>query len=141
MSSDKILHVTELDFQDKVLGSDKPVLVDFWAVWCGPCKTIAPLLEEAADQYGDQLQIAKLIARQANLLLLDEPTNHVSLDVLEEFEKALLDFPGPVIAISHDRHFIRRFANEIWQLDDHHLRRYLGSWEEFRMAQGTLAID
>ncbi len=79
-----------------------------------------------------KLQIAILIARKANLLLLDEPTNHVSLDVLEEFEDALFEFPGPVIAISHDRHFIRRFANEIWQLDGNALSRFLGTWEEYQ---------
>lgn len=60
MASEKILNVGESDFQEKVLGSDKPVLVDFWAVWCGPCKTIAPLLEEAAEKYADQLQVAKV---------------------------------------------------------------------------------
>ncbi len=63
-----------------------------------------------------KLQIAQLIAHKANLLLLDEPTNHISFDVLEEFERALLKFPGPVIAISHDRRFIERFANEVWEI-------------------------
>jgi len=70
-----------------------------------------------------KLQIARLIAARANLLLLDEPTNHLSLDVLEEFEAALLDFPGPVIAVSHDRHFIARFANDVWTIDDGRLNR------------------
>lgn len=79
-----------------------------------------------------KLQIAGLIAQQANLLLLDEPTNHISLDVLEEFEQALLDFAGPVVAISHDRHFIERFANEIWEIQDGKLRRFLGNWEEYQ---------
>ena len=79
-----------------------------------------------------KLQIARLIARQANLLLLDEPTNHISLDVLEEFEKALLNFPGPIIAISHDRRFIERFANEIWEMKDGRLSRSLGNWERYR---------
>lgn len=64
-----------------------------------------------------KLQLARLIAQQANLLLLDEPTNHISLDVLEEFETALARFPGPIVAISHDRHFIQRFAGEIWALE------------------------
>ena len=82
-----------------------------------------------------KLQIACLIAQQANVLLLDEPTNHISLDVLEEFEQALLDFPGPIIAVSHDRRFIQRFANQIWTLEDGTLRCFLGSWEEFRVRE------
>ncbi len=70
-----------------------------------------------------KLQLARLIAQQANLLLLDEPTNHISLDVLEEFETALARFPGPIVAISHDRHFIQRFAEEIWTLEAGQLYR------------------
>lgn len=65
-----------------------------------------------------KLQIARLIARRANVLLLDEPTNHVSFDILEELEKALLDFPGAILAVSHDRRFIHRFARRIWELKD-----------------------
>ncbi len=79
-----------------------------------------------------KLQIAGLIAQQANLLLLDEPTNHISLDVVEEFERALLDFPGPVVAISHDRRFIERFANEIWEMRDGQLTRFMGDWERYQ---------
>ena len=52
--------VTDATFADDVLGSDKPVLVDFWAEWCGPCKMVAPVLEEIAGQHGDKLTIAKL---------------------------------------------------------------------------------
>jgi thioredoxin 1 len=60
MSSELIKHVTDDSFGDDVLQSDKPVLVDYWAEWCGPCKMIAPILDEAAAQYGDRLQIAKM---------------------------------------------------------------------------------
>jgi len=70
-----------------------------------------------------KLQIACLIARRANILLLDEPTNHVSFDILEELEKALIEFPGPIIAVSHDRRFIRRFARRFWELKDGELNQ------------------
>lgn len=48
------------DFINKVLNSEKPVLVDFWAEWCGPCKQLAPRVEEAAQQYGDQIKVCKV---------------------------------------------------------------------------------
>jgi macrolide transport system ATP-binding/permease protein len=65
-----------------------------------------------------KVQLARLMASGANLLVLDEPTNYISFDVLEEFESALADFPGPIIAASHDRRFIERFHGEVWQLAD-----------------------
>jgi thioredoxin 1 len=58
--SDLMKHVTDADFQSEVLEAEGPVLVDFWAAWCGPCKMIAPILEEMAAEYGDQLKICKM---------------------------------------------------------------------------------
>jgi macrolide transport system ATP-binding/permease protein len=68
-----------------------------------------------------KLEIARLLALRPNVLALDEPTNYLSLDVLEVFEQAVLRFPGPVIAVSHDRWFARRFASEVWHLEAGHL--------------------
>ena len=58
--SENILHVTDSTFEPEVLKSDLPVLVDYWAEWCGPCKAIAPMLEEVAKDYGGKIRIAKL---------------------------------------------------------------------------------
>ena len=58
--SDKILHVTDETFEKEVLNAEDPVLVDYWAEWCGPCKMIAPVLEEIAEEYAGKLRIAKL---------------------------------------------------------------------------------
>lgn len=58
--SDKIVHTSDSNFEKDVLQADKPVLLDFWAEWCGPCKMIAPLLDEAADAYADRLSVIKM---------------------------------------------------------------------------------
>jgi thioredoxin 1 len=60
MSTEAIKHVTDASFEADVLQSDKPVLVDYWAEWCGPCKMIAPILEDVSKDYGDRIQIAKM---------------------------------------------------------------------------------
>ena len=58
--SDAIVHTTDTSFENDVLQSDVPALVDFWAAWCGPCKMIAPLLDELADEYAGRIKICKV---------------------------------------------------------------------------------
>ena len=60
MASDLIKHISDASFETDVLQADKPVLVDYWAEWCGPCKMIAPILDEVSETYKDKLQIAKM---------------------------------------------------------------------------------
>jgi thioredoxin 1 len=58
--SDSIIHVTDANFEAEVLKSSDPVLVDYWADWCGPCKSIAPVLDEIASEYAGKVKVAKL---------------------------------------------------------------------------------
>jgi thioredoxin 1 len=60
VSDESLLNATDENFEDEVIGSELPVLVDFWAVWCGPCRMVAPFVEQIAEEYKDRLKVAKL---------------------------------------------------------------------------------
>jgi thioredoxin 1 len=60
MAGENIVHVNDKNFNDEVIKSENPVLVDFWADWCGPCKIVSPTIESIADEYKDKLKVCKL---------------------------------------------------------------------------------
>jgi thioredoxin 1 len=60
MANDKIIEVSDADFEEKVLKGSLPTLVDFWAPWCGPCKAIGPMIDELANEYDGKVQICKM---------------------------------------------------------------------------------
>ena len=78
-----------------------------------------------------RVALTKLMLRKDNLLLLDEPTNHLDMDSREVLEQALQDFPGTILAISHDRYFINRFAEKVLVLQDGHIDEYLGNYDDY----------
>lgn len=87
-----------------------------------------------------RVALAKTIASQANFLMLDEPTNHLDIHSVDLLVEALNKYEGSLILVSHDRYFISRIANKIWEIDDHRIREFKGTyseWEEWkkRMAE------
>ena len=78
-----------------------------------------------------RVALTELMLRRDNVLLLDEPTNHLDMDSREVLENALADYPGTIIAVSHDRYFINRFAEKVCVLEDGELREYLGNYDSY----------
>jgi ATP-binding cassette subfamily F protein 3 len=78
-----------------------------------------------------RVALTELMLRKDNVLLLDEPTNHLDMDSREVLEEALEDFEGTIIAISHDRYFINRFAQKVCVLEDGRLKEYLGNYDDY----------
>ena len=78
-----------------------------------------------------RVALTKLMLRKDNVLLLDEPTNHLDMDSREVLEDALQDFPGTIIAVSHDRYFINRFATKVCVMEDGGLKEYLGNYDDY----------
>ncbi|MFC4324327.1 ABC-F family ATP-binding cassette domain-containing protein [Litchfieldia salsa] len=78
-----------------------------------------------------RLALAKLMLQQANLLILDEPTNHLDLDSKEVLENALIDYPGTILFVSHDRYFINRLATKVFELSKEGLKEFLGDYDYY----------
>ncbi|WP_411348233.1 ribosomal protection-like ABC-F family protein [Paenibacillus sp. WLX2291] len=79
-----------------------------------------------------RLRLAILMHQRPNLLILDEPTNHLDISSREALEEALEEFPGTILAVSHDRYFINRIAGQIWSLGDGELKVSLGNYEDYQ---------
>ena len=78
-----------------------------------------------------RVALTELMLHRDNVLLLDEPTNHLDMDSREVLEDALSGFPGTIIAVSHDRYFINRFADRVWVLDGQEIKEYLGNYDSY----------
>jgi len=78
-----------------------------------------------------RVALAKTLISQANFLMLDEPTNHLDIQSVNILMQALEQYEGTFVAISHDRHFISQIANKIWYIEDHQLKEYPGTYNEY----------
>lgn len=91
-----------------------------------------------------RVALAKVIASKANFLMLDEPTNHLDLHSIELLAEALNNYEGSIIMVSHDRYFVSKTANKIWEIVDHEIKEFKGSYQEYvewkeRMAKQQAA--
>ncbi len=93
-------------------------------------EVFAPVSTLSGGEKG-RVALTELMLRKDNVLLLDEPTNHLDMDSREVLEEALAGFEGTIIAISHDRYFINRFAEKIWALGEDGLKEYLGNYDDY----------
>ena len=134
------------DQQQAELTSNKRVLNELWDEYpFKPEKDIRTVLGNFLFSGDDVLKIvstlsggekarlalAKLMMQKANLLILDEPTNHLDLDSKEILENALLDYPGTILFVSHDRYFINRIASKVVEMDKDGATEYLGDYDYF----------
>ena len=78
-----------------------------------------------------KLKLAELLQKQVNTLILDEPTNHIDIDTKEVFEEALDNFDGTMLFVSHDRYFINKFAEKIFEVNNHEIAIYNGNYDYY----------
>ena len=83
--------------------------------------------------------LATILSKPVNLLILDEPTNHLDIQSREVLLEAVKSFPGTVLIVSHDRHFLREMTTRVFRLDQHELTTYDGSWDYYLEKAGIQA--
>jgi ATP-binding cassette, subfamily F, member 3 len=138
--------ISYYDQEQAELTSNKRVLNELWDEYPGrPEKEIRTILGNFLFSGEDVLKIvstlsggekarlalAKLMMQKSNFLILDEPTNHLDLDSKEVLENALVDYPGTILFVSHDRYFINRIATKVLELSDSGCIEYLGDYDYF----------
>ena len=116
-------------YRDGLIGYEDEFISDLFRHGLFTLDDLGKRVSELSAGQRRKLQLARLMAECANVLLLDEPTNHLAFDILEAFEAALIDYPGPILAVSHDRWFIHRFGasgGQVWELRTGHLIPHAG---------------
>ena len=112
--SDKIVHVTDGSFEDDVLKAEDPVLVDYWAEWCGPCKAIAPILGEIAEEYAGRVKIAKLNIDENPSTRRSTASGDPDPDALQGRQRGSDEgrrpLEVPALGVSRQQHLIRTLA-------------------------------
>jgi len=93
-------------------------------------EVLMPIATLSGGEKG-RVALTKLMLRQDNLLLMDEPTNHLDMDSREMLEQSLQDYLGTILAISHDRYFINRFANRVMVMEPEGMKEYLGNYDDY----------
>ncbi|HYI16051.1 MAG TPA: ATP-binding cassette domain-containing protein, partial [Thermomicrobiales bacterium] len=117
-------------YRDGLIGYEDEFISDLFRHGLFTLDDLDKRVSELSAGQRRKLQLARLMAERANVLLLDEPTNHLAFDILEAFEAALIDYPGPILAVSHDRWFIQRFGasgGQVWELRNGHLIPHAGN--------------
>lgn len=149
----------EIDYYDQEqqqLSYDKTVLDEIWDLYPTLNQTtirsylgqflfqgddVFKLVKDLSGGERARLSLVKLLLNQANFLLMDEPTNHLDLATKERLEEALEEYPGTIIFVSHDRYFIQRLTNRVWELTPEGITDYPGNYEWYLEKKALESLE